>query len=401
MKPNEFPTQIAAIETGGGGSVAGVHYVTFIGADGTELYKRPVADGDDCADIVARGLISTPTKESTVSQTFTYSGWSFTEGGETNSAALANVTEDRTVYAVFTASVRHYTITYYDSDGTTVLKTASLAYGSNPNYMPEKEGHSFVGWTPETTNVEGDASYTAAWIEAVSFASGSWADIAEVCENGEAANHFKVGDTRIEPNGDNTFEFRIIGINLDEKADGSGKAGITIAVSGANRTLNTMQWEDASNNKWESVAWSGGQQVLLVPDIRIWLRDTFFATLPTQLQSIIKTINKTTTYMYEGRAQSVATTETVFIPSTQEISAGWKAKNTSYTTDTEPMGQYPYLGTTENRIFYNTDGAAINWWTRTTDSKTAFYVSKNGSCGDTSKYVQTNDTHGVLPCFCI
>lgn len=147
----------------GGGSSADVRYVTFIGADGTVLYKKAVAVGDDCVDVVTKGLISTPTKESTAQYDYTYSGWSLISGGAASSSALASVTEDRTVYAAFTANVRYYTITYYDSDGTTVLKTATLAYGSNANYEPKKDGYMLVGWMPELVTVKGNASYTAVW----------------------------------------------------------------------------------------------------------------------------------------------------------------------------------------------------------------------------------------------
>ncbi len=45
-----------------------------------------------------------------------------------------------------------HTVTYYDSDGTTVLKTAEIEDGASPEeYVPEKEGYTFVGWfaTPQ------------------------------------------------------------------------------------------------------------------------------------------------------------------------------------------------------------------------------------------------------------
>lgn len=367
----------------GGGSVAGVHYVTFIYPDAKEPYVRPVADGDDCADIVARGLISTPTKKSTAQHDYTYSGWSLTEGGAASTAALANVTEDRTVYAAFTASVRYYTITYYDSDGMTVLKTASLAYGSHPNYVPEKEGYSFGGWTPDIVTVEGNASYIATWEEKITFAGGSWADIAEICESGEAANTFKVGDIRTEQYDGNTFEFRIIGINFDNKADGSGKAGITIAASGVNKALNTMAWDDNTSAKWEA------------SDVRTWLRETFFATLPLSLQNVIKTVSKTTSYWYEG-GKSIDTTETVFLPSSQELQSAYLGG-----TVVEGLGQYPYLNVQSQRIFKDVNGTAIYWWTRTQRNTAVYRVHTNGQASSTATATKNDTTLGVLPCFCI
>jgi hypothetical protein len=119
--------------------------------------------GDDCPDPITQGHISTPTKESTAQYDYTFSGWSLTDGGSANSNALTNVTEDKKVYVAFSSAVRYYTVTYYDEDGTTVLKTESLAYGTVPNYKPTKEGVAFGNWTPTPVPVTGDASYTAVW----------------------------------------------------------------------------------------------------------------------------------------------------------------------------------------------------------------------------------------------
>lgn len=170
---SDMASRIAGISGGGsGGSVAGVHYVTFMSEDGTtELYKRAVADGDDCADPVDRGLINAPTKESTVQHDYSFVGWATTPNGAWDENALKAVTADKTVYAVFAATARYYTITYYDDDGTTVLATESLAYGSTPSYMPTKAGYAFVAWTPAVTTVIGDKSYTATWATAI--ASGT------------------------------------------------------------------------------------------------------------------------------------------------------------------------------------------------------------------------------------
>ena len=52
--------------SGSGTATHPLHTVSFMSEDGAEvLYKRSVVDGDDCADVVARGLLETPTKDST------------------------------------------------------------------------------------------------------------------------------------------------------------------------------------------------------------------------------------------------------------------------------------------------------------------------------------------------
>lgn len=157
----DYADKIRAIS---GGS-SDVCYVTFKNGS-TTLYKKAVAVGDDCVDVLAKGLLTTtPTKASTAQYHYTYSGWSRTNGGAASDTALSNVTANRTVYAAFTSSVRSYTITYYDSDGTTVLKTETLVYGATPNYVPSKSGFDFAGWTPALGTVTGTTSYTAKWAE--------------------------------------------------------------------------------------------------------------------------------------------------------------------------------------------------------------------------------------------
>lgn len=220
---------VVQVKGGGGVSDDRVHYVTFMYGD-TELYRMPVVNGDTCHDPVAKGYIETPTKESTAQYDYPYSGWSLTEGGTADTTnALANVTEDRTVYAAFTSTVRKYTITYYDSDGVTVVHAETLAYGAtSPSSYPSKEGFYASGFIPEFSTVDCDASYIVVWAEKANFATASWKDISTICENGEASLHFAVGDTRIELVDGQDCTLEIIGINHDTKSDGTGKAGITI-----------------------------------------------------------------------------------------------------------------------------------------------------------------------------
>lgn len=155
---------------GSGGSMEGVHTVTFMSEDGqTELFKRPVADGDNCADPVARGLMDAPTKESTAQYDYTHAGWSATPGGSADSSVLNAVKADKTVYAAFTASTRYYTIRFFDGD--TLLHTVLSEYGSTPAYTPTEtpEESAFGGWSPELTPVTGDASYYVIWTNATPF----------------------------------------------------------------------------------------------------------------------------------------------------------------------------------------------------------------------------------------
>lgn len=147
----------------GSGNVEGFATVTFM--NGNEvIYTRPVYIGDNCPDPVTQGRISKPTKESTVDTVYTHSGWTSADGGTADSSVLKNIQEDIVVYSAFAESVRLYTITYYDEDGTTVLHTEQLAYGDMPSYIPSnKEDAVFNEWIPTLSIVSENTSYIASW----------------------------------------------------------------------------------------------------------------------------------------------------------------------------------------------------------------------------------------------
>lgn len=166
----QMPTEIESIATGGGSS-DDVRYVTFRNEATGEEFVKPVATGDDCVDVVAKGLWEKPTKPSDAQYDYTFYGWGASDGGAADANILKNITEDKTVYAIFTGTLRSYTITWLDEDGSE-LKSETLLYGAMPSYTPEKEGFAFDGWTPTPTIVTGDASYTSAWVKVIGGSCG-------------------------------------------------------------------------------------------------------------------------------------------------------------------------------------------------------------------------------------
>lgn len=126
----------------------------------------------------------TPAKASTAQYTYTFSGWTKTQGGTTVDAdALTSVTANRSVYAVFTQNERSYTVSYYSQDGQTLIDTESVVYGHNASFSgttPTKAStaqytYTFAGWntsTGQTTatanvldNITADKSVYAAFSE--------------------------------------------------------------------------------------------------------------------------------------------------------------------------------------------------------------------------------------------
>ena len=408
LKSGELATEIEGI-TGGGGASGDerVKYVTFM-YNGMELIKYPVISGDTCRDPVSKSLIDAPTKESTVQYDYTHNGWSLTEGGSASTSALANVTEDRVVYAAFSSTVRKYTITYYDSDGVTVLKTESLEYGSTPAYMPEKSGYSFNGWTPALEAVTGDVSYQAAWKSEITFANGAWEDIIAISESGEAANTFKLGDTRemecTDTSGNSIVVTLVIaGFSKDDLADGSGKAGMTILTK---KIAFVGKMYSSFNTSTSVYKWSEST-------LRTKLHNVVLQSFPSTLKDGIKAVTKTT-IKGPNPNQAVSsgsekTSDSIWIPSCMEVgytaiyttyeSSGYVAEGTTYS-----MGQYSWNHTynqfEKNESFSNTE-AQDQFLTRTAwahmASAGAWMLDMSHSW---TRHYHTHDT-GIVFGFCI
>ena len=109
---------------------------------------------------------STPTKASTAAATYTFSGWSRTIGGEKDANALVRIIEDRYLYAVFTESVRTYTVRYYVGSKLVQTKT-NVPYGSSVYYDGETptntsesnpDDYEFIGWDKLAENIKGDVN---------------------------------------------------------------------------------------------------------------------------------------------------------------------------------------------------------------------------------------------------
>lgn len=365
-----------------------LRYVTFMNDDGTVEYgKKAVAVGDDCADPISRGIFSTPTKESTAQYNYTFSGgWATEPGGGINADALKNVTEDRTVYANFIAAVRYYTITYLDSDGTTVLKTESLAYGATPSYKPTSADYTFVGWVPEAATVTGNASYTATWKAKPAFATASWADIKATADAGEASAAFKVGDTKtvILTFADGTKEnvtWRIVDIRdqfvycpslspIKQDAKLAIMADHAIARYGTVRAHDKMSYTGFINTELSNT-----------------LNGEFYNALPAELQEVIYQTNNCDL----GK---------VFIPHSAELNLE--------SGGVYDFGTFEYFKTdTTNRVVrkLGAEGSATTYWTRTfknsgssTRMKT---VTATGLLSSTKESNGGNGNFSVVPMFLI
>ncbi|MDD6641469.1 MAG: endonuclease [Bacteroidales bacterium] len=122
--------------------------VTFVDADGTELQKSDVEYG-------AMPTCSSPTKTSTDQYDYTFTGWS---------PEVVSVTGAATYTAVYTQTVRKYTVTFVDFDGT-LLNEQSVEYGQAAvaPQDPTREGYTFAGWDAAFNSITANLTVTATY----------------------------------------------------------------------------------------------------------------------------------------------------------------------------------------------------------------------------------------------
>ena len=109
--------------------------VTFYDEDGTTKLGESTVDYG--ADASYTG--TTPTKAATQEFTYAFDNWYTSTANDAVVDDLSNVTENRNVYAKYTNTTNKYTVTFYDEDGSSILGTSTVDYGTNA---------SFTGTTP-------------------------------------------------------------------------------------------------------------------------------------------------------------------------------------------------------------------------------------------------------------
>ena len=176
----------------------------------------------------------------------------------------------------------------------------------------------------------------------------TWAQIAQaVADQDPILDVWQVGDTKDETIAGETLTFAIMGKNMDDLADGSGKAGLTFGMT--QLMANTRQM-NSSNTNAGSFAGSA---------MYSWLSGTIYPNLPTELKDAIKAVNKKTS---AGGSSSSIRTDAMYLWLFSEIEV---FGTTTYSYAGEGT-QYPYFATSTERIkrLSNGAGAASYWWER-------------------------------------
>ena len=148
--------------------------VTWKNWDGTELQTDTFEYG-----AIPEYTGKKPVKESTEQYTYTFSRWD---------PEITAVTGNAEYTATFTDTIRTYTVTWKNWDGTVLEKDENVAYGSTPVYngeTPTKPAdaqytYTFKGWLPAVSAVTGDVTYTAVFSETLNKYTITWKNGDEV-----------------------------------------------------------------------------------------------------------------------------------------------------------------------------------------------------------------------------
>lgn len=176
-----------------------------------------------------------------------------------------------------------------------------------------------------------------------------------------------------------TLEYRIVGINHDDLADGSGKAGLTFEATNSALGYQKMNATNTNAGGWEKSELRG----------RLNSGD-LWSLLPAELQSKVKAVKKLTDNQGGGKAGTpTATTDKVFLLSATEVWGDMQSDGTQYE-------YYKSKGVTTSN--YSGASSSINHWTRSVRpslSASFRYVSYSGAWYNG---VVTN-TYCVFPAF--
>ena len=191
-----------------------------------------------------------------------------------------------------------------------------------------------------------------------------------------------------------TLEYRIIGINHDDLADGSGKAGLTFLTTstGIQSRMNARNTNVANTN---AGGWEKSELRAKMNSGEIW------NLMPSDFQSKVKSVRKLTNNVggTDKNAAVTATTDKLFLLSYSEIvpTSYWA----SYPWTSSEGSQYEaFKGkVTENYDSNSAIAIGNSWWERSAcpnSSGSFLYVNSNG---DPSDYNLAADSICVCPAF--
>lgn len=220
----------------------------------------------------------------------------------------------------------------------------------------------------------------------VTFDELSWHKINMISEQGLAENYFNIRDIKEFQIGDEIYHVQILGFDHDDKSDGTGKVGITVGLKEVITTTKVMNSSYSNKSGWKD------------SKMRTYLNETVHNSLPSDLQTVIKTVNKVSDNGGMNTTTLKTTQDKLFLLSFEEV--GFTSSDVDgYYVDGQGI-KYEYFIDDSSRIKKCLSGELSDWWLRSAGTYYAngfFDVFSNGDwiVGG------ANYARGVSPAFCI
>ena len=246
------------------------------------------------------------------------------------------------------------------------------------------------GVAPETTRFRGQSIIEYVLIAAI---IGLVIVFAGPQVSGAIRNQFNLVGNTVDSE---TMQYRIIGINHDDLAGGSGKAGLTFLTTSTN-IKSRMNAKSDNTGGWEK---SELRQKMNSGEV--------WNLLPSDFQSKVKVVKKLTNNVGCGHEQNentaavTATSDKLFLLSYSEIVAtpysGWS----NYLWIGNEGTQYEaFQGKVTNNYSGNSClGIGNHWWERSVNPNRSYYVLNVGTNGDPSAGRVAAGSYCVCPAFC-
>lgn len=362
--------------------------------DGSEIIRTITC----IAGTPIESIPTPPDRQSTAQYNYTPVGWSTSQNSETaTSGATSNVTEDRTVFAAYSKTVRSYTATFVrgSDDGSDTLYTCSVEYGQTPVYAGEtptstRTGYTFSGWGPAISAITENTTYTAVFEQEQVEPTNEWDAVIASVNNGTYKTKYNIGDLiPLDLGTEGTVAMQIVAMDTDELASGSGTAPITFISKQLLKTNHRMNPKKESGTIGTGTL--GGWEHT---EMRAYLKDTIKPLIPSNVRSAIKEVKKySRIYNVSETVQNNAvTTDDVWIPSRKEVAITSSAETSGPT--------YSVFSDNASRIKMKTGASSgDSWWLRSACSATTFGYVRSSGAG--SYYDSAYDSTGVALGFCI
>ena len=222
-----------------------------------------------------------------------------------------------------------------------------------------------------------------------SFGKASWSDIAALSESGSADKYFSVGDEKtISLTTGEQVTLVILGFDHDNLT-GGGKAGMSIGMKNLLATKYRMNATATNEGGWDE------------SEMRTSTMATLLSQFPSDLQSVIKQVNKKATA--GGASTSITTSaDKLWLFAEVEIDGTTSA---GYADEGE---QYEYWKTVKDgtvaddrkKYLSNGSGSANVWWLRSPNVSNSTHFRTFPSTGNVSNSNAYN-TCGVSFGFCV